>query len=129
MSPFKKKVIQAVEQIPYGRVASYGQIALIVGFPRGAREVGWVLNGTEKDPDINIPWWRVINNSGRITIKGTMHLSADLQKKILCAEGIDVSDVFELNIEKYRWHPTKKELKGLELSDEYIQMIMDKYGI
>ncbi len=129
MSPFRKKVIQAVERIPYGKVASYGQIALIVGFPRGARQVGWILNSTEKDRNVNIPWWRVINNSGRITIKGTMFLSADLQRKILRAEGLEVRDLFELDIEKHRWRPTKSELKDLELSDAYIQMIIEKYKI
>ena len=129
MSPFKQKVLKAIERIPYGKVASYGQIALIIGFPRGARQVGWILNGTEKDPKINIPWWRVINNSGRITIKGTMFLSADLQRKVLRAEGIAINDLFELAIEKYRWRPKQNELDGLELSDEYVRVIIDKYGI
>lgn len=129
MSPFKQKVLKAVERIPYGKVASYGQIALIVGFPRGAQQVGWILNSTEKDPNINIPWWRVINNAGRITIKGTMFLSADLQRKVLRAEGIEINDLFELDMEKYRWRPTKAELDGLELSDEYVRRIIEKYGI
>ncbi len=129
VSPFKKKVIQAVERIPYGKVASYGQIALIIGFPRGAREVGWILNSTEGDREVDIPWWRVINNSGRISIKGTVHLSADLQRKLLRAEGIEINDLFELDIEKHRFRPTEDELKDLELAADYIQMILEKYKI
>ncbi len=129
MSSFKNKVIQAVERIPHGKVASYGQIALLIGFPRGAREAGWTLNGTEGDKEVNIPWWRVINNSGRISIKGTVHLSADLQRKLLRAEGIEVNELFELDIEKYRWRPERDELKDLELPDEYVRMVIEKYNI
>ena len=99
---FKQKVIRIVSKIPYGNVASYGQVALYCGAPRAAREVGWVLNKLEgKTP---VPWWRVINNTGRISIKGSV-FSAEFQKKLLRAEGITVAEDFTLEIEVYRWKP------------------------
>jgi methylated-DNA-protein-cysteine methyltransferase related protein len=129
MSPFKEKVIQAVQKIPYGKVTSYGQIALYVGFPRGARQVGWILNSTERTPQIKIPWWRVINNAGRISIKGTLYNDASIQRKLLLGEGVVVSDDFKIDIEKYRWLPKEKEIKQLELNKKYAHEIIEKYKI
>ena len=45
MSKFKDGVIKVVNLIPYGKIVSYGQVALYLGLPRAARQVGWVLNG------------------------------------------------------------------------------------
>ncbi len=98
---FREKVIAAVQTVPYGTVVSYGQIALMIGAPRAARQVGWMLNSCEGVVDL--PWWRVINNAGRISIKGTKYNDANLQRRLLESEGIPVSDHYELDIEKYRF--------------------------
>lgn len=100
MSSFKEKVLQTVKQIPKGKVASYGQIALYADSPRAARQVGWILNKFGNTP--GIPWWRVINNTGRISIKHS-EISAQMQKELLEEEEIEVSNLFEIDIEKYRW--------------------------
>ena len=89
-----------VGSIPVGCVMSYGQIALFLDKPRGAREVGWALSMV-KEKDM-VPWWRVVNNSGRISIKG--RYSAIEQKRLLIREGVKVSRDFTFDIEKYRWH-------------------------
>ncbi len=101
-TPFKNKVIKVVSKIPYGCVASYGQVALYCGAPRAAREVGWTLNRMENVDEV--PWWRVVNNTGRITIKGSS-FSADMQRILLRAEGLIISEDFTFNIEEYRWKP------------------------
>lgn len=129
MSEFKKKVIKTVSLVPYSKVASYGQVALIIGFPRGARQVGWILNSTEGNSNVNIPWWRIVNNKGKISIKGTKYNDARLQKKLLISEGLDVDDNLEFDIERYRWRPKKEDLLGLSLEDEYVQMVIEKYQI
>ena len=103
---FRQKVLAVVKKIPHGRVASYGQIALYAGKPRGAREVGWILHSTEMQPQVQIPWWRVINNAGRISIKGSYSNTPDLQRKLLTAEGVEVAKNFDIDIEKYRWRST-----------------------
>lgn len=125
-SAFKQKVIAITWRIPYGKVASYGQVAHLVGVPRGARQVGWILNKTEGTSDIDFPWWRVINNQGRISIKGTKYNTATLQKKLLTAEGLKITDSLELDIEAYRWHPSPEELKDSEVDDETLRSIFDK---
>ena len=112
MSTFKDKVVRAVQMIPKGMVASYGQIALYVGAPKAAREVGWILNGTESE-DIDLPWWRVVSNKGYISIRGNMSADKNLQKKLLEAENIEILEDFTFDIEKYRWKITDKEQKIL----------------
>jgi len=103
-TPFKQKVLAVVSKIPYGFVASYGQVALYCGAPRAAREVGWTLNRMEGTDEV--PWWRVVNNTGRISIKGSQY-SADMQRKLLQAEGVVIADDFTFSIEDYRWKPTE----------------------
>lgn len=98
-SDFKNLVIQLVKQIPSGKVASYGQIALYAQSPRSARQVGWILNKYTKE---EIPWWRVINNTGRISIKGSQYTPHD-QMMRLQQEGIVVKEDFTIDINKYRW--------------------------
>lgn len=99
---FKNKVLELVNQIPYGKVASYGQIALYADSPRAARQVGWILNHNE-DTAHERPWWRVVNNSGRISIKGS-DFSAEDQRFRLEAEGVVITKDFTFDIEKYRWY-------------------------
>ena len=122
MSPFKDRVIAIVRTVPHGKVVSYGQVALYAGLPRAAREVGWILNGTEGK--IDLPWWRVINRNGVLTIKGTVFSTRDTQKKLLEAEGVEVSADFKVDMGIYRFKPNEKQLRGFELSGEYIETIL-----
>ena len=124
-SQFKNKVIKIVNSIPYGKVVSYGQVALYCGAPRAAREVGWALNRLENT--IEVPWWRVINNKGQITIKGSEY-SADFQRKLLRSEKIEVSEDFLVDMEKYRWIPRKEEIAQFELSREYLESLVKKFN-
>lgn len=98
MTDFQKGVIEAVRKVPSGKVVSYGQIALYLDMPRAAREVGWALRTLSID---SLPWWRVVNKSGRISIKGNMYVNASNQKKLLEKEGIEVSRDFEVDMDKY----------------------------
>lgn len=125
MSQFKDKVIKVIQMIPRGKVMNYGQVALYIGIPRGAQQVGWIMRSVETKVDM--PWWRVMNSAGRITIKGNIHNDQPLQKKLLEAEGIAVSNDLIIDIDKYRFIPTKDELKDMELDEEYIDMALQKY--
>ncbi len=127
MSPFKDRVIEIITKIPYGKVVSYGQVALYVGLPRAARQVGWVLNQSEGR--INIPWWRVINREGIITIAGTKYNDKMLQKKLLEAEGIEVNEDLKVDMAKYRFVPDEKFLREAQLSGKYLQTVIEKYSI
>ncbi len=122
MSPFKEKVIQIVNLIPVGKVMSYGQVALYVGMPRAARQVGWILNGL--DGNTPIPWWRVVNNKGRISIKGSRY-SANEQKELLEKEGIAINDDLTFDIDTYRFNPDERVIEKLHLDPVYLGMIAD----
>jgi len=63
VNPFVKQVYEIVEQIPYGKVISYGEIAKVLGRPRAAREVGRAMRCC---PD-GLPWQRVVMADGSIT--------------------------------------------------------------
>ncbi|MEN9407615.1 MAG: hypothetical protein RLZZ455_831 [Candidatus Parcubacteria bacterium] len=123
-SEFKKRVIALIRLIPHARVASYGQIALYAGLPRAAREVGGILKESQED----LPWWRVLNNAGRISIEGNWNADKPLQSKLLQAEGVEVSEDFTLDIEKYRWRMSEREIRMLQLPEEYIAKIIAKYS-
>jgi len=124
MFKFKDKIIQIVKLIPSGYVVSYGQVALMAGVPRAARQVGWVLH--DYSDKYNLPWWRVINNAGRISTNCLDH-TALMQKEFLEKENIIVNKDLTLDIEKYRYRPSKKTLSVLELDPEYIYIINQKY--
>jgi methylated-DNA-protein-cysteine methyltransferase related protein len=127
MSPFKEKVIEIIRLVPRGKVVSYGQVAAYAGVPRAAREVGWILNGSENQ-HIDLPWWRVVNNKGYLSIRGSNENDKSLQKKLLEAEGIIVSDGFEMDMEQYRYRMPLEQLKHLQLSEEYIESLQAKYS-
>jgi len=123
MSPFKDRVISIIRMIPQGKVASYGQIAAYAGLSRAAREVGWILRGSRED----MPWWRVLNNAGKISIEGNMQADKTLQRKLLENDGIEVLEDFTLNMEKYRWKLDTETIKQLQLEEEYVQRLLAKY--
>ena len=124
MSKFKEKIVRIVKLIPSGYVVSYGQVALMAGVPRAARQVGWILH--DYSDKYNLPWWRVINNAGRISTNSLDH-TALMQKEFLEKENIIVNKDLTLDIEKYRYRPSKKTLSVLELDPEYIYIINQKY--
>lgn len=127
MSPFKEKVIEIIRLVPPGKVVSYGQVAAYAGLPRAAREVGWILNGSEHQ-QIDLPWWRVVNNKGYLSIRGHQTVDKELQKKLLEAEDIVVSNEFELDMKKYRYRMPITDLKKLELSETYRETLLAKYS-
>lgn len=93
-----KKVIDIIRQIPAGKVATYGQIAALAGFPGRARHVGWILNQTDV-PDI--PWHRVINSRGTISLPHNGKYQ--LQKALLINEGIMFSAADSIDLKIYAW--------------------------
>lgn len=105
---FKDKVMLVVAKVPRGKVVSYGQVAAECGSPRAARQVGWMLHTL--DGETAVPWWRVINNAGYISIKGNVISTPLVQKKFLEDEGVVVGKNLEIDIAKFRYYfsPTRK---------------------
>jgi methylated-DNA-protein-cysteine methyltransferase-like protein len=100
LTAFTKRVHHAVRSIPYGSIASYGGIAAIMGQPRAARAVGRALCMLEDGSDV--PWWRVVNRNGEISIKCSVHGPA-LQRALLEGEGIEFDRVGRVDWSAYGW--------------------------
>ena len=115
-SEYYPRIWKAVAAIPYGRVASYGQIAELAGMARGARMVGRALGSA---PDrMTLPWYRVLNAHGRIAIpKDSKARREQIQR--LTDEGGVVNDG-RVDMRRYHWVPDIDELVWgpLAMSDE-----------
>jgi methylated-DNA-protein-cysteine methyltransferase-like protein len=97
MMQFTEEVLVIIQRIPYGKVMSYGRIARLAGNARGARQVARILHSmTEK---YNLPWHRVINSKGKISITDERH--AAIQRELLISEGVEVSEDGYMDISKY----------------------------
>lgn len=95
---FQQRIWQVVAAIPPGHVLTYGDVALLAGSPRAARQVGGVLSRLPQGS--KLPWYRVVNRHGAISLQGD---SLFRQRDALEAEGIKVSDDGRLDLESYRW--------------------------
>ena len=95
------KIYATIRRIPYGRVATYGQIASLAGIGRNARMVGYALANLTGDN--HVPWHRVINHYGRISYSPSRNGHDFLQKKLLQMEGIIFDNNCRIDLKKYQW--------------------------
>ncbi|SMY31941.1 MGMT family protein [Photobacterium andalusiense] len=98
MDDFSNQIYSQVHQIPFGRVSTYGDIAKFAGYPGYARHVGRLMATLPEGS--TIPWHRVINSQGRISLTDDALLR---QIAALRAEDIEVSDNGRLVLRYYRW--------------------------
>ena len=94
-------IFQVIAQIPYGRVASYGQIAPLAGIPKHSRLVGYVLK--HMDADSSLPWYRVINSQGKISLSKLNDQGQNIQAQLLLAEGILVIGD-KVKMKEFQWN-------------------------
>lgn len=99
MSNLHERIYEMVRQIPPGKVASYGQIARIVGGCT-ARMVGFAMSATPEGSDI--PWHRVINSQGKISPHGFGFGSA-MQRSLLESEGIQFDSSGKIDWAQFGW--------------------------
>ncbi|GAB4350420.1 MAG: hypothetical protein OHK0047_44450 [Leptolyngbyaceae cyanobacterium] len=97
-------IYSVVCQIPYGQVATYGQVAELANLPGRARLVGYALYRVA--PDSEIPWHRVINAKGEISESPVRYGSDYVQRSLLAAEGIAFDAQGKIDLRKYLWKPT-----------------------
>ena len=106
---FSQKVYLKVSKIPHGKIATYGQIADLIYAYGNARQVGWALQRL-KLPS-TIPWHRVINSKGEISMSLSRKGTDWIQKELLIKEGIKFNSKMKIDIKKYLWRP--KEITEL----------------
>jgi len=100
-SPFTLKVITIVKNIPPGKVSTYGIIAQCAGNHRGAREVARILHSSSDK--YNLPWHRVINRMGKISLKPFS--GYEEQRQRLLGEGIAFDNDDSIDLDSYLWWP------------------------
>ncbi|MCP4202325.1 MAG: methyltransferase [bacterium] len=91
---------EVVESIPEGRVATYGQVAMLAGKPGRARLVGHALSSLDEESDV--PWHRVINARGEISRRG-LGDGEHLQRILLESEGVVFTEGGRVNLKRFRW--------------------------
>ena len=99
---FYDKVYEIVKQIPDGKVATYGQIAFLLGSPRASRAVGYALH-FNPNPD-KIKCYKVVNRYGNLS-KSFAFGGEEEQKRRLEKDGIEVND-YCVDLSKYQWDGT-----------------------
>lgn len=107
---FYKRVSLVCRQIPQGRAASYGQIALLCGFPKNSRQVGYALRTGRAG---EVPAHRVVNSQGILSGAGAFDYPG-LQAALLREEGVEVLEGKRVDLKKYGWKNTMEEAVRLK---------------
>ncbi|WP_055074944.1 MGMT family protein [Pseudanabaena sp. 'Roaring Creek'] len=96
------RIYEIVRKIPRGQVATYGQIAELSNLAGKARLVGYALFRVQ---NADVPWQRVINAKGEISLSPLRMGTDYLQRSLLESEGIIFSDTGKIDLRKYQWRP------------------------
>ncbi len=110
----KARVFALVKACPAGRATTYGWIGKAVGYPRGARMIGWIMN---ESPE-GVPAQRVINSKGELSGSWAFGQQGKM-RRLLEAEGIVFSDDGRVDLKRYGWDPSR------DLSEEELSAILD----
>jgi methylated-DNA-protein-cysteine methyltransferase-like protein len=100
-TPRYEAIYALVRQIPVGKVATYGQIAELLGLPGQARQVGYAL--FQVAPDADVPWQRVVNAKGMISRSPLRQGGDDLQRILLEREGVMFNAQDRIDLKQYQW--------------------------
>ena len=98
-----QRVWRLVARIPTAHLATYGQVAELLGAWGRARQVGWALRRLPLPAAI--PWHRVVNARGCITMTASREGSDWIQRDLLVAEGIPVDARGRVPLARFRWDP------------------------
>ena len=93
-----EKIYEVVKKIPEGKVATYGQVALLAGNPRWSRVVGYALH--QKPRSLDLPCHRVVNREGRLAPSFAFG-SDEIPRQLLKSEGIVFGPDGKVDLEKY----------------------------
>ena len=111
------RVFALVKACPVGRVTTYGALAKAIGYPRGARMVGWFMNVAPE----GVPAQRVINSKGELSGNWAFNTPGGM-RKLLEDEGIVFSEDGRVDLKRYGWEPLR------DLSEEELQSIFENIG-
>ena len=115
VATLKAQVFALVKACPIGRVTTYGWIGKALGYPRGARMIGWIMNESTN----GVPAQRVINSKGELSGSWAFGQSGTM-RQLLEAEGIVFSAEERVDMKRYGWDPTR------DLTEEALNQILDE---
>ena len=100
-----RSIYQVIRRVPYGQVATYGQVAELAGIPRGGRVAGAALK-VSKGAD-GLPWQRIVGKSGKTRGRIAIHdpVGAAIQRQLLEDEGVTIGDTGLIDLGEYGWLP------------------------
>lgn len=98
---FHETVYTLVRNIPYGKVASYGQLAVLAGRPGAARAVGHAMRVCS---DPSVPCHRVVHQDGSTTAAFDT-IERDTQRRLLESEGVVFSPNRKIPMDRFQWRP------------------------
>lgn len=113
-NPFQDRVLEIVRAIPRGKVLTYGQVALLAGAPRGARQVGRILYARGR----TVPWQRVINRYGGLSTY-KVGTGAE-QRALLEKEGVAFTQDGVVDLKKHQWRPGAHTVEKLHLPEDVV---------
>ena len=100
---FSERIKKLIKRIPYGKVATYGQIASLAGNQRGARQVVRILHTCSQKE--NLPWHRVINARGAISLRPGY--GYEEQYSLLALEGVVFNPKGLIDLKRFLWQPAE----------------------
>ena len=107
-SSFDQRVRAVVVFIPQGHLSTYGQVADWIGAYGCARQVGWALRRLSLPSPI--PWQRVVNAQGRISMSLSREGTDWMQRELLISEGIPVDRQGRLPLKRFLWSPDEGQI-------------------
>ena len=109
MTTFTRRIYTLVSAIPHGQVSSYGAVAAMAGRRGAGRAVGNALASIPDDLDL--PWWRVVNSSGKISTSPIQH-TAQIQQALLEDEGVHFSTAGRIDWDLFGWTDERYDLES-----------------
>ncbi len=104
------RIYAVIRRIPEGKVATYGQVATLAGFPGHARQVGQALRSVPVGVT-EVPWQRVINAKGEVSNRGGrggLGWEEGYQRHRLEEEGVEFDPRGRIDLERFGWEPPKR---------------------
>ena len=102
LSDSYSRIYRVVRRIPRGRVATYGQVAVLAGLGGHARQVGYAMHAVPDD--MAVPWQRVINARGEVSLRSEPGMDR-LQQSLLEDEGVVFDTKGRVDLRHYQWRP------------------------
>ena len=104
-APGYRRIYREVRRIPKGKVATYGQIAVLAGISRQPRQVGYALYALPRGA--GVPWQRVINAKGEVSQRSTPGYEG-MQRAALESEGVVFDTRGRVDLARYQWRPPER---------------------